>query len=168
MKRTFLKAGQFIETKACVLGTDFIGNGHWLLNRKYASNRKKFADCEQAKEFVKEGTEILEKHDTLEELIALKTEETPLSKCQISDVCLGKGVLVEIGGELRAIQAAYANLLKQISGKEDELTGNDQIIVARDIKGEVGLIISVYEMGDLMSSIRNREIVKLLSLKMNV
>lgn len=152
----------------CILGTDFIGNGHWLINRKYASNRKKFETADSAKQFVKDVPEILEKGDTLEELVKQKSEGKELRQCSISEICLGKGVLLNLNGELGAIQAPYANLLKQIIGKNDEIVANDKIVVARDADGDIGLVISLYNMGDLLSSNRNRTIVRLLASKMNL
>tara|TARA_B100002049_G_scaffold229110_1_gene204435 strand:- start:174948 stop:175454 length:507 start_codon:yes stop_codon:yes gene_type:complete len=167
VRRTFLKNNQFTETKCCVLGEDFIGNGHWLINRKYASNRKKFETTEQAKEFIKDISEILEKDETLELLIERKTKTSPLIKCEISDVCLGPAVLISVGDEVASVQAPYANLLKQILGKGDEIKANDNILVAFDKDGIPGLVICLYSMGDLTNAIRNRSIIKKLASAMN-
>jgi len=152
----------------CILGTDFIGNGHWLINRKYASNRKKFETADQAKQFVKDLPEILEKKETLETLVKRHSKGVELKPCSISDICIGKGVLIDVDGELRALIASYCNLLKQIIGKNDNIVANDSIVVAYDADGDIGLVMNTYNLGDLLTSVRNRNIVKLLAKEMGV
>lgn len=166
MRRLFLKRGQFNSTGVCFLGSDFIGNGHWALSRQFASNRGRFTTIKDAEIFVKKESETHVIEMSLEDLINRETLNEPLTDCTITDICIGMGVLINKQDGTAAIAAPYANLLKTITGANDSLKANDKILVAYDGDENPGLVISFFEMNDLLTSNRNRESVRALATQM--
>ncbi len=158
MKRIFLKNTSFAETHACFIGENYVGNGHWLLHLRCASNRRHFTEVEKAKSFIKDDPQIIEMNNTIEDVIEKHTINNPLKEAQFSDICLGEAVLIKIGDELFALKAAYANSLKEVWGPGDKLMGNDKIVVAYNDKGDAGFAIATYKTGDLKTSIRNMNV----------
>ncbi|MDP2564307.1 hypothetical protein [Pseudoalteromonas marina] len=158
MKRIFLKNTSFAETNACFIGENYVGNGHWLLHLRCASNRRHFVEEEKAKAFIKDTPEVIKKENSIEDIIEEHTVNNPLKEARFSDICIGEAALIVIGDELHGLKAAYANALKDVWGPGDKLMGNDKIVVAFNDKGDPGLVIATYIIGDLKTSIRNIEV----------
>lgn len=166
MKRTFLKNTSFAETHSCFLGENYVGNGHWLLHLKCASNRRHFIEKEKALKFIKDEPQIIQCNNTIEDVIETHTINNPLKRAQFSDICIGEAALIIIDDKLHALKASYANVLKEVWGPGDKLLGNDKIVVAYNDKDEAGFVIATYQIGDLKTSIRNIEVSRLVFAKL--
>ena len=163
MRRAFIKNKLFTATDACFLGEDFIASGHWVMHVNYASNRKKFGSVESTKNFLRDVETVKTIEDSFANIVERYSKDDPLSPTQLSDLCLGNAALLTLKDSILTAQAQYINVLKGMIGPDDKLMANSKILVALDAKGNYGLMIMLYDVGDLITSIRNRHAVQLLS-----
>ncbi len=162
MKRTFLKKDQFSATHGCFIGTDFIGNGHWLMSKKLASNRSRFQEDGDVCDFVEKDVEVQFISDSIDDVVNKESINGKLEEAEVTDVCLGNGVAVTVGENLYFMQAHYANQLKDLLGAGDQIVANGSIVLVKDSKDEIGFICSLYEPNDTILANRNRKAIQLM------